>query len=496
MQFHLDAAPWVSAEGDWLIVGVAEGFEMAGPLVSLDKALGGQITRLREQQDFSGKLAEVVPLRGVAGIKANRVLLVGLGAADKLDAGSLHKSLVTAARHVSTKATKCIAVVVPEVGADATTLGRRVEATAVAMQVGCVGQDLHRTERKRFPFETVHLLVSSGSDVAKLRASLNDGQIIGDAINLARELVNRPAMEIFPVSFAERAEEVARQVGLRYEVLDEKALIAEKMGSLLAVSAGSDQPPRLVVLEHNAAPTGSPVLALVGKGVTFDSGGLSLKPTDGMLTMKCDMAGAATVLATMSVIAQLKLPIHVIGFMGLVENMTGGKAMKLGDVLTSRAGVTIEVLNTDAEGRLVLADVLDYAVSRGADQIVDLATLTGACVVALGEEVVGAMSNNQPWCDKLLAAARAAGEDMWQLPMFDHYNELIKGDVGDIKNTGGRWGGAITAAKFLEKFVKDKPWVHLDIAGPAFASSDKPHREGGGSGCMVRTLVELVRRGS
>ena len=179
--------------------------------------------------------------------------------------------------------------------------------------------------------------------------------------------------------------------------------------------------------------------------------------------------------------------------MGLVENLTGGSAMKLGDVLTARSGVTIEVQNTDAEGRLVLADVLDYALSKGADYLIDLATLTGACVVALGEDVVGAMTNDQPWCDKVLAAAQAAGEDIWQLPMFGMYDDLIKSEVADIRNVGGKWGGAITAAKFLERFVKGKPWVHLDIAGPAFASGDKPHREGGGTGCMVRTLVELVR---
>jgi leucyl aminopeptidase len=265
------------------------------------------------------------------------------------------------------------------------------------------------------------------------------------------------------------------------------------MGSLLAVSAGSDQPPRLVFLEHRGA-AGAPTLALVGKGVTFDSGGLSIKSNENMLTMKCDMAGAATVLASMVAIARLKLPVHVIGLMGLVENLTGGSAMKLGDVLTARSGVTIEVQNTDAEGRLVLADVLDYALSKGADSLIDLATLTGACVVALGEEVVGAMTNNQAWCDQVLAAAKAAGEDIWQLPMFAHYDELIKSDVADIRNVGGKWGGAITAAKFLERFVKEKPWVHLDIAGPAFASADKPHREGGGTGCMVRTLVELARR--
>jgi leucyl aminopeptidase len=214
-----------------------------------------------------------------------------------------------------------------------------------------------------------------------------------------------------------------------------------------------------------------------------------------MLTMKCDMAGAATVLGAMSAIARLKLPVNVTGYMGLVENMVSGRSYKLGDVLKARNGVTIEVHNTDAEGRLVLADVLSYAADRGADRIIDLATLTGACMVALGEDVAGAFTNDQPWCDRVLAAARRCGEDVWQLPMFDLYSELLKSDVADCKNVGGRWGGAITAAKFLEKFVAGKPWVHLDIAGPAFASSNKPHREGGATGAMVRTLVEVAEAG-
>jgi leucyl aminopeptidase len=235
-------------------------------------------------------------------------------------------------------------------------------------------------------------------------------------------------------------------------------------------------------------------LALVGKGVTFDSGGLSIKPTDGMKTMKCDMAGAATVLGALRAIALLKLPIQVIGLCGLVENMLSGDSYKLGDVLKARNGKTIEVLNTDAEGRLVLADVLDVAVQRGATKIIDLATLTGACVVALGNDVAGAMSNDPAWCETVLQAATVCGEPAWQLPMFKEYAEQIKSEVADIKNVGdGRWGGAITAAKFLEEFVAGKPWTHLDIAGPAFLESAKPHLDAGGSGAFVRTLVEIAR---
>jgi leucyl aminopeptidase len=211
-----------------------------------------------------------------------------------------------------------------------------------------------------------------------------------------------------------------------------------------------------------------------------------------MKTMKCDMSGAAAVLATMTAVARLQLPVNVIGMMGLVENMPGGDSYKLGDVLTARNGVTIEVLNTDAEGRLVLADVLSYAVDRGAAKLIDLATLTGSCVVALGEDIAGAFTNNQEWCDRVLAAIQSAGEEAWQMPMCDSFNEQLKSDVADCKNVGTRWGGAITAAKFLQKFVGETPWVHLDIAGPAFVENSKPHKEGGGTGVMVRSLVELL----
>jgi leucyl aminopeptidase len=493
MKTQLATTPWTEATGDWLIVGVPESFELNGQLGILDQALSGQLARLRESQDLTGKLAESLAIPAPAGIKSKRFLVIGLGAAEKINDASLYKALATAARTVSSKKTGRIAVVVPNAGPADLSLSRRVQIAATAFSVGCVGQDLYRAEKKRFPFDNVDLLIDPGQETAEMQSALQAGMILGEAINLTRDMVNQPAKVIYPASFARRAEELAREHDLRCEVLDKEALEAQKMGSLLAVSDGSDQPPRLVCLEYNAAAPGAPVLAFVGKGVTFDSGGLSLKPNDSMLTMKCDMAGAATVLATMVAIARLKLPVHVIGLMGLVENLTGGSAMKLGDVLTARSGVTIEVQNTDAEGRLVLADVLDYALTRGADYLIDLATLTGACVIALGEEVVGVMSNNQAWCDMLLAGAKAAGEDVWQLPLFAHYDELIKSDVADIRNVGGKWGGAITAAKFLERFVKGKPWVHLDIAGPAFASADKPHREGGGTGCMVRTLVEVAR---
>jgi leucyl aminopeptidase len=326
-------------------------------------------------------------------------------------------------------------------------------------------------------------------------AVLWSGRILGESVNLVRQLVNEPASRIYPESFAAEAGKFAEEFGLTIDVWDEQKLEEQRCGALLGVARGSQRPPRLVHVQHRGGAEDAPCIALVGKGVTFDSGGLSLKPSDAMKAMKCDMAGAATVLGAMTAIARLQLPVNVIGLMGLVENMVSGDCYKLGDVLTSRNGKTIEVLNTDAEGRLVLADLLDIAVEQKVSRIVDLATLTGACMVALGTDVAGLMANDQVWCDDVKAAADACGEPAWQLPMFAEYGEQIRSKVADIKNIGeGRWGGAITAAKFLEEFVGETPWVHIDIAGPAFLENPKSWLDAGGTGAFVRTIVEVVQR--
>ena len=288
---------------------------------------------------------------------------------------------------------------------------------------------------------------------------------------------------------------MAGRTGMEIEIWDEHQLARERCRAILAVGRGSARPPRLVKLTYRGADTtGNFAVALVGKGVTFDSGGLSLKPSDSMLTMKCDMAGAAAMIAAAATIAAMKLPINLVAVCGMAENMTGSAAYKLGDVITARSGTTIEIHNTDAEGRVVLADVLDVVRELKPRRIVDAATLTGACMVALGHDVAGLFTNNQPWCDEIAAAARSVGEPVWQLPMYPEYDEQIRSDVADIKNVGdGRWGGAITAAKFLERFVGGIPWTHIDIAGPSFAEKPRPWTDGGGSGSMVRALVELAR---
>jgi leucyl aminopeptidase len=309
---------------------------------------------------------------------------------------------------------------------------------------------------------------------------------------LTRELVNLPPNYMFPEVFAKRAAEVAVASGLELEVWDELRLRRERCGALLAVSAGSSRPPRLLILRYAGKSQQAP-LALVGKGVTFDSGGLSLKPSESMLSMKCDMAGAATVLGAMQAIAALQVKRPVVGVIGLVENMISGNCFKLGDVVTARSGKTIEIHNTDAEGRLVLADALNVALESQPSQIVDLATLTGACLVALGTDICGLMSNDREWQALVEGAAQRTGELLWPLPMHAHFAEQIQSKVADIKNVGeGRWGGAITAAKFLQEFVGTTPWAHLDIAGPAFYDSAKPFMDAGGTGVMLRTLVELA----
>jgi len=469
-------------EADALVVFLSTDGIGQGAAASLDQATSGLLHQLIKQGDLTGKPCECVSLFAPMGLACQQLLVVGVGATAELNAGLLYRAAATAARQLASRPRQRIGFL-----AEGSWTNEQLEQAVAGGAVGMVGQDLYRAEKRQHPFSATVWL---GAPVEVVRR----GKLIADGVNLARRLVNLPPDDLYPETFAEEAATIAGRVGLEIEIWDQPRLERERCRALLAVARGSARPPRLVLLHYRGSGHSDtrPDLALVGKGVTFDSGGLSLKPSEGMVAMKCDMAGAATVLGAMSAIAELGLKVNVIGLMGMVENLVSGKAYKLGDVLTARNGKTIEVHNTDAEGRLVLADVLCYAVDREVDYIIDLATLTGACVVALGMDVVGLFSNHEEWSEKVLSAAKTCGEPIWPMPMFDEYNELLKSDLADVKNIGGRWGGAITAAKFLENFVNETAWVHLDIAGPAFAESSKPHQEGGGSGAMVRTLVETA----
>lgn len=493
MDISLERKPLGQIAADWLIVGLWENEGPSGALQELDEALGAVISRLRERGDATGKAKELVPIVQPAGIAAQRVMVVGLGQRNKADVAALVTAGAAAARSITTKAHDRVAVALPEGVASLS-----LEAVGVALgngvRHGSEGPGLRKSKAERFLPKAL-ILAAPGADEADTKDIARRVDVEGRAVSLARELVNLPPNDLYPESFADRARQVAQKAGVEALIFDEQQLAAERMGALLGVARGSERPPRLVVLRYQGAGTGKRTLGLIGKGVTFDSGGLSLKTTEQMVDMKCDMAGAATVLAAVAACAELQVPVNLLGVMALVENLPSGKAMKLGDVLRARNGKTIEVLNTDAEGRLILADALSYAVDQRVDHMVDLATLTGACMVALGAEVAGLMGNDEAWAQEVLDAGRQAGEKVWPLPMWPLYNEMIRSDVADMKNTGGsRYAGAISAAKFLEEFVDSVPWAHLDIAGPAWAERENAVRDSGGTGCFVRTLVELARR--
>jgi leucyl aminopeptidase len=492
-------------EADVLVLGVyADGDSPAGAL--FDKQQGGVIRRLGEAKEWKPEVGDNLPLYLPVNSPARIVLLAGLGTRDQCHRGAAFRAMASASRWITTRERSQVVF-----SADPDWTPDVLESAVAGSIVGCEGPGLYQAEPKRKKPRQIHWALpgaeltaarlrpgaqSSPTSVSDEVDSVAQGRILGEAINLTRRLVNEPPSVIFPESFANEAARIANETGMEIEIWDQARLEKERCGALLAVARGSSRPPRMVILRYRGpGSSNTPQLGWIGKGVTFDSGGLSLKPTEGMTTMKCDMAGAATVLGAMQAVALLKLPIHIVGLMGLVENMPGDSAFQLGDVLKARNGKTIEVLNTDAEGRLVLADVLTVAVEQKAEKLIDLATLTGACVVALGMDVAGLMTNNQTWCDQLRDAADRCGEPVWQLPMFAEYGEQIKSPIADMKNTGdGRWGGAITAAKLLEQFIDDRPWIHIDIAGPAYLEKPKSWMDIGGSGALVRTLVEIARR--
>ncbi|HEV3438704.1 MAG TPA: leucyl aminopeptidase [Gemmata sp.] len=461
---------------DWLVVGVWADEPFDGSAAELDSTTGGLLTKLRESGDLTAKHLERIPILNPTGIAAKRLLIVGLGKRGEATRATIHDAAAAAARYATEKKIGTLAVAVPS--------GEFTLAVAVGLAQGCQGPGVRKTTPTRFAPDRLLLLGGDSSVLPRARAE-------AESLWLARELVNAPPCDLYPETFAAAVGESGRINGFAVEVWDESRLAAERMGSLLGVASGSARPARLAILRYDGNPGGA-TLGLVGKGVTFDSGGLSLKPTDGMVDMKCDMAGAAAVFAGVQAIAAQKLKVNVLGVLALVENMPSGTALKLGDVLTARNGKTIEVLNTDAEGRLILADALCFAAEQ-TKYLVDFATLTGACLVALGTETSGLMTNDDGWGERILAAIRKAGERAWKLPMDASYDGLIKSKVADMRNTGGgRWGGAIAGGKFLEQFVGTAKWVHMDIAGPAWAESESAALDAGGTGCMVRSIVEMA----
>jgi leucyl aminopeptidase len=485
MQTKLSTEAVEAVESDVLIAIAPEKGDggLPAPLAGLNGPTGNWIDEIYGSGEFKGRAYDTVVLHRPAGLKARRLILAGAG-----KSGSTRDARLAVAAGVRTaKKMNAASVAVFLPGADRDTSMAAVEGVVLAdWEPG-----RYRSENDAKPIESCTIVVPGGA--SHLAEAVEQGRIIAESQNFARDLQNEPPNRMVPSTLADRARDMASEQGLECEILDQDRMRQMGMGSLLAVAQGSAEPPALIVLRYRPAKaSGGDHLGLVGKGVTFDTGGISIKPAENMDKMKYDMSGGAAMIGAMRAIAQLKPSIPVTGFIPTVENMPGGRAQRPGDIVSSLSGKTIEVLNTDAEGRMILNDALTYAKWLGCTHLVDAATLTGAIVVALGHFYTGVFTNNGEFQDKLLAAAARQGEKMWPMPVDEEFRELLKSPFADIANIGGRWGGAVTAAMFLKEFVGDTPWVHLDIAGTASYDDGKPYAAKGASGIAVRTLVDLA----
>ena len=485
------AASPASVDTELLVVPVFDGEALQEAFPAVDAATGGEIGRASATGEIRGRLYELFVTPVTGGWKARRIAVIGVGKASDVDTERLRKVATAAALMARGRRMARVAFVLR----GTLPAAPAVQAIAEGLVLAAFSVDQYKSgERFGPPASELTVVAPEQADAtrAALEQAVERGRVLGEASNFARELANEPSNVLTPRVFADRAAAGARDAGLIVEILDEPAIRRLGMGLLLGVAQGSVEPPRVLVLRHDppGAPK-TPVLGLIGKGVTFDTGGISIKPADGMERMKDDMAGGAAVAAAMRAIAQLKAPIRVVGVVPMTENMPGGRATKPGDVLTGASGKTVEVLNTDAEGRLILGDALWYAQQLGATHLVDVATLTGACVVGLGKIVSGLFGRPDAWRNTVNAVANRAGDRCWPMPLYDEYFDQMRSEIADMVNAGGRAGGACTAAAFLKEFTGGLPWAHMDIAGTAWADEAKPFQPKGPIGVAVRTLAEL-----
>ena len=481
-------------QADAIVVNLFEGVENpSGATGAIDKALDGAITKLIEHGEIKGKFSEINIVHSLDKIPARIIAIVGLGKQSEFTLDRVRSVAAQACRALRRLNCKTIATVVHGAGIGGIEPQAASQAIVEGSILGLYNFRKHITKEPEY--HDVEELVIVERDAAKqkdLEQGYYKGKIIAEATLLARDLVNEPANCMTPSDVAMIAEGLAKTHGLELSILEREQMEREGMGALLGVAQGSDQPPKLIILHYKGNTTSSETLGFVGKGITFDSGGVSLKPSEGMKEMKGDMSGAAAVIAALSAIAQLKPNVNITALIPATENMPSGRAIKPGDIVKAINGKTIEVENTDAEGRLILADALGYAIKQGLSPLVDVATLTGACHIALGDVCSGIFGNTQELVDKIIKAGSDAGERLWQMPMYEEYKEQNKSEVADIKNTGGRYGGAITAAQFLSEFVDDTPWVHIDIAGTFYSDKEKNYLVKGATGVAVRTLVNFA----
>lgn len=469
--------------------------ELVGSAEAVDRALAGGVGELLAMNDARGKAGEQTLLYTRGMLPAKRVLVLGLGKRADCSLDALRRAAGEAARKArDLGATRYDVAVDPGLWAnsDAAAVAQALAEGAV---LGAYRFIAHKTDlaEVKADLEACTLLCSEADALPEMERGISDGVVIAESVCLARDLINQPANTCTPAFLAQTAEAIAAETGLRCSVLERDEMAALGMHALLAVAQGSDEPPKFITLEHNAGRTDLPAYVVVGKGLTFDSGGISLKSADGMEAMKADMSGAAATLGALRAVARLNLPLRVVGLVPATENMPSGHACKPGDVVKSLAGLTIEVISTDAEGRMILADAVTYAQRYQPAAVVDLATLTGACIVALGRWACGLVGNNAELAQALKQASETSGEKLWEMPNWKEYADQLKSDVADLRNVGGRPGGVITGGLFIGKFVGDYPWAHLDIAGMMDTDKTEGYEVKGGRGFGVRLIVQWLR---
>jgi leucyl aminopeptidase len=495
MDFQGISSDFSQAAVDALAVAVFKGEKASSSrLRELDKLTSGHIASAIKSEEFKGETGDTALMRLIpkGKVKAGLLLLVGVGEEKDYTESGVFVAAGTATRYLRKCNVKSFAFD-PRMNGDATV------SVQNSVQAGITSQfelDKYKTKDKNTKAVSKMVVFADGADNSELKAGIARGVAIGDSMNFTRDLANEPPNILTPTEMAKRSGKMAKEVGLKFEVLDEARMEKLGMGSLLSVSRGSEEPAKLIVLRYsptrNSGNKGE-LLALVGKGITFDTGGISLKPGEGMDAMKYDMSGGATVIGTMRAVALLKPTVPVIGIIAAVENMPDGKASRPSDVVTASNGKTIEILNTDAEGRLILADAVAFAENQGASRIIDMATLTGAVIVALGDQNTGIMGNDQGLVDEIITLGKETGEGFWQLPLSPEYSKQIRSDIADIKNIGPRGkAGTIMGAVFIQEFVDKAKWAHLDIAGTAWNDAVRPHQAKGPTGVAVRTLVKLI----
>ena len=480
---------------DAIVVNLFEGVKSPGGAAGdVDRALDGAITKLIEEGEIKGKRGELTLIHTLDKMTPSRVLVAGLGKDSDWDLDAVRAVAAESCRRLRRAGVASVATIAHGVGAGGLDAAASGQAIAEGAFLGVYRFDKYKSDNgDGQSIAELSVVEVDASNVEALKAGVSRGAVIAEAVNLCRDMANEPANFMTPTRMSEYALEVAQESGLELEVLERPQMAELGMGALLGVAQGSEEPPKLIILRHMGDPTNEAnSLGILGKGITFDSGGLDIKNAAGMSTMKGDMAGGASVIGAMKAIGHLKPTINVTAIVPATENMPGGRAQRPGDVVTAMNGKTIEIDNTDAEGRLVLADAVAYARSLGLTRLVDVATLTGAVVVALGNQCTGAFGNDQSFIDRVVAAGAASGERVWQLPTYDEYKDQYKSDVADIKNTGGRGAGSITGAQIIGEFSDGASWVHLDIAGTSRSEKAKRWDPKGATGVPVRTLVRLA----